>query len=270
MLHRPSRVPSIACVLALAACVAVALPEPARAQEPTPAAASADPFLATIATMKRAVTPIACMESGDGGIRRPSRIAGTAFFLTPDGEFMTAAHVIADVLRGSLSTGTEGCASPVVYLPLNEWPSGSNEFTARWYLFDAAKCVQDSGLDLAFCRTRQNPSEDLQRTIGTVAFEHGLQVDGTAVAFTGFPLNVIQPMTARGHIAMYTSRNELIVDQSAWPGVSGCPVYLVDGSVIGVLIQRGTGDGTGRSIVRTTVEIDAFLVRARTTWGKNE
>ena len=195
---------------------------------------------------------------------------GTAFFLTPDGEFMTAAHVIADVLRGSLSTGTEGCASPVVYLPLNEWPSGSNEFTARWYLFDAAKCVQDSGLDLAFCRTRQNPSEDLQRTIGTVAFAHGLQVDGTAVAFTGFPLNVIQPMTARGHIAMYTSRNELIVDQSAWPGVSGCPVYLVDGSVIGVLIQRGTGDGTGRSIVRTTAEIDAFLVRARTTWGKNE
>jgi trypsin-like peptidase len=270
MLHRPSRIPYVACVLALAASVAVAFPKPASAQEPTPAAAAADPFLATIATMKRAVTPIACMESGEGGVRRPSRIAGTAFFLTPDGEFMTAAHVIADVLRGSQKTGTEGCASPVVYLPLSEWPSGSNEFTARWYLFDAEKCVQDSGLDLAFCRTRQNPSEDLRRTIGTVAFERGLQVDGTAVAFTGFPLNVIQPMTARGHIAMYTSRNELIVDQSAWPGVSGCPVYLVDGSVIGVLIQRGTGDGTGRSIVRTTAEIDAFLTHARATWGKDE
>jgi S1-C subfamily serine protease len=240
------------------------------AQAPTPAAAAADPFLATIASMKKAVTPIACMDSGEGGVRRPNRIAGTAFFLTPDGEFMTAAHVITDVLRGSLTTGAEGCLNPVVYLPLTEWPSGSNEFTARWYLFDAAKCVRDSSLDLAFCRTRQNPSEDLKRTIGTVTFERDLQVDGTAVAFTGFPLNVIQPMTARGHIAMYTSRDELIVDQSAWPGVSGCPVYLVDGRVIGVLIQRGTGDGTGRSIVRTTAEMENFIARSRATWGKDE
>jgi V8-like Glu-specific endopeptidase len=255
---------------ALAALLAVAVP--ASAQDiapPAPPAASADPFLATIATMKRAVTPIACMETAQGGVRRPSRIAGTAFFLTPDGEFMTAAHVIADVLRGSLNTGTEGCASPVVYLPVTEWPSGSNEFDARWYLFDAAKCQQDSGLDLAYCRTRQNPSQDLNRTVATVTFERGLQVDGTAVAFTGFPLNVIQPMTARGHIAMYTSRDELIVDQSAWPGVSGCPVYLVDGRVIGVLIQRGTGDGTGRSIVRTAAQIDAFLARARAAWSKD-
>jgi V8-like Glu-specific endopeptidase len=152
---------------------------------------------------------------------------------------------------------------------VTEWPSGSNEFDARWYLFDAAKCQQDSGLDLAYCRTRQNPSQDLNRTVATVTFERGLQVDGTAVAFTGFPLNVIQPMTARGHIAMYTSRDELIVDQSAWPGVSGCPVYLVDGRVIGVLIQRGTGDGTGRSIVRTAAQIDAFLARARAAWSKD-
>jgi S1-C subfamily serine protease len=223
----------------------------------------ADPFLETIAVAKRAVAPVACMEQVEGGARRPSRIVGSAFFLTEDGEFLTAAHVITDVARGSLRAGPDGCSAPVIYLPLGEWPAGSDAFSARWYVFDSERCVKDTTLDLAWCRTRQSPSADLQRTIGTMSFEPAPQQDGTAVAFTGFPLNVIQPMTARGHIAMYTSRSELIVDQSAWPGVSGCPVYIVNGRVIGVLIQRGTGDGTGRSIVRSAASIEAFLTRAR-------
>ena len=72
-------------------------------------------------------------------------------------------------------------------------------------------------------------------------------------------------MTARGHVAMYSARDELMVDQSAWPGVSGCPVYLVDGRVIGMVIQRGTGNGTGRAIVRTSVAIQDFVAKARQT-----
>lgn len=228
-----------------------------------PVSPQADPFLETIAAMKRTVTPIACMGSGQGPVRRPSRIAGTAFFLKSDGEFLTAAHVINEIDKSSLSTGAEGCPAPVVYLPVDEWPVGSNEFLARWYAFDVKDCVLDTARDLALCATRQSPSADLQRTIGTVTFEQAPQPDGTAVAFTGFPLNAIQPMTARGHIAMYPARDEIIVDQSAWPGVSGCPVYLQDGRVIGLLIQRGTGEGTGRSIVRATSAIQEFLAKAR-------
>lgn len=244
-------------VAAFAAAMLALAPWPLWAQP------AADPFVQTIAVVKRAVAPVACMELGEAGVRRPSRIVGSAFFLTGDGEFMTAAHVVTDVTRSSLRAGGEGCAAPVVYLPVGEWPSGSDAFTARWYVFDSERCVQDTTLDLAWCRTRQSPADDLQRTIGTVAFETAPQPDGTAIAFTGFPLNVLQPMTARGHIAMYTSRQELVIDQSAWPGVSGCPVYLMNGRVIGVLIQRGTGDGTGRSIVRSAASVEAFLARVR-------
>ena len=258
MVH--TRLPAFGREWTLAAFVAVTL---ALAPWPLTAQPAADAFVETIAIMKRTVAPVACMELGEAGVRRPSRIVGSAFFLTGDGEFMTAAHVITDVSRSSQRAGAEGCAAPVVYLPLGEWPSGSDAFTARWYVFDSERCVQDTTLDLAWCRTRQSPSADLQRTIGTVLFETAPQPDGTAVAFTGFPLNVIQPMTARGHIAMYTSRQELVVDQSAWPGVSGCPVYLVNGRVIGVLIQRGTGDGMGRSIVRSGASVEAFLTRVR-------
>jgi hypothetical protein len=236
----------------------VLLPAAALAQAPEP-----DPFLKTIAAIKRAVAPIACMELGEGGSRRPRRIAGTAFFVTADGEFLTAAHVISDVQRGALTGGPSGCAAPVVYLPVTEWPSGSDEFSARWYVFDSNRCVLDTPLDLALCRTRESPSADLQRKIGTVSFDTAPHPDGTSLAFTGFPLNAIQPMTARGHVAMYAARDELIVDQSAWPGVSGCPVYLWDGRVIGMLIQRGTGEGTGRAIVRTSAAIQDFLTTAR-------
>ena len=235
------------------------------AGRPVRAGQGPDPFLDTIRTIKRNVAPIACMEAADSGVRRPSRIAGTAFFTTADGEFLTAAHVISDILRGALNAAPAGCAAPVVYLPVTEWPSGSNEFNARWYAFDSGRCVLDKTQDLALCVTRNSPSADLKRTIPTASFDNAPHPDGTAVAFTGFPLNAIQPMTARGHVAMYSSRDELIVDQSAWPGVSGCPVYLVDGRVIGMVIQRGTGDGTGRAIVRTSVAIQEFVVKARPT-----
>lgn len=219
-----------------------------------------DVFVRTIAEMKRTVAPIACMEAPEKGVRRPNRIAGTAFFVSPEGEFLTAAHVITDVQEGAVAAG---CAAPVVYLPKTDWPVGSDEFTARWYFFDAAKCVLDRNNDLALCVTKENPSVDLERRIGTVTFDSLPMPDGTSVAFTGFPLNAKQPMTARGHIAMYSSRNELILDQSAWPGVSGCPVYVQDGKVIGLLVQRGTGEGTGRSIVRTAFVIEEFLARSR-------
>jgi hypothetical protein len=233
---------------------------------PVPYAANGqDPFLDTIRTMKKGVAPIACMEAPEKGVRRPSRIAGTAFFTTTEGEFLTAAHVISDILRWALTASPAGCAAPVVYLPVSEWPSGSNDFNARWYAFDSNRCVLDKAQDLALCVTRNSPSADLQRTIGIASFDNTTYPDGTAVAFTGFPLNAIQPMTARGHVAMYSRRDELIVDQSAWPGVSGCPVYLVDGKVIGMVIQRGTGDGTGRAIVRTSVAIQEFLATARQT-----
>jgi hypothetical protein len=37
----------------------------------------------------------------------------------------------------------------------------------------------------------------------------------------------------------------------------------VDGRVVGMVIQRGTGDGTGRAIVRTSVAIQQFMATAR-------
>jgi S1-C subfamily serine protease len=228
---------------------------------PVAAQALPDPFIGTIERLKRSVAPVACTEHVSGGPqRRLTRTVGTAFLLTVDGEFLTAAHVIAEISR---SAGDLGDCPPVIYLPKGGWPSSAGEFSARWFTFDHRRCALDSTLDLALCRTRESPATDLGETLSAVAFTSDQQPDGMEVAFTGFPLSVVRPMSARGHIAMYSARSEMIIDQSGWPGGSGSPVYLVDGTVIGMVIQRGTGEGTGRTIVRTTSAIEDFLKRAR-------
>jgi V8-like Glu-specific endopeptidase len=70
------------------------------------------------------------------------------------------------------------------------------------------------------------------------------------------------PITSQGHIASYSVRtNEFLIDKNAWPGASGSPVYGAEGEVIGLIIQRGLGDGSGLAYARPADFIVDFLRR---------
>ena len=97
--------------------------------------------------------------------------------------------------------------------------------------FQTARCIADKAndVDLALCATDWNLT-DHKTKVRPVQFDSAQQPDGTAVAYTGFHLGNLTPMTARGYISMYTHADGLVVDQGTWLGASGSPVYLSDGS----------------------------------------
>ena len=138
--------------------------------------------------------------------------------------------------------------------------------------FQFTSCTVNDELDLALCHTLTNVTErrDQGVQIVPVIFETSLQQDGTAVAFTGFPLSLTQPITSRGAVGTYRivkddfGPRELIIDKNAWPGASGSPVYLENGRVIGLIVQRGIGDGSGIAIARTSGFVARFIASQQT------
>jgi V8-like Glu-specific endopeptidase len=115
--------------------------------------------------------------------------------------------------------------------------------------------------DIARCRSVARITVEFT----PVRFEDSEQRAATAVAFTGFPLQSLDPITSRGYIAAYTSqvaglgKTEMLIDRTAWPGDSGSPVYLEDGRVIGMVQKRGTGNAEGIAFVRPTRFIQRLL-----------
>jgi hypothetical protein len=90
--------------------------------------------------------------------------------------------------------------------------------------------------------------------------------DGASVAFSGFPLDFITPLTSRGAIAGYrasagTEADEVIIDKATWPGASGSPVYGADGRVVGMILKAGIGPGSGLAYARAASVLQQFLSR---------
>jgi hypothetical protein len=92
--------------------------------------------------------------------------------------------------------------------------------------------------------------------------------DGTEIAFTGFPLQLRDPLTVRASVACYQAVWEndrpvprLLVDRVAWPGSSGSPVYLASGRVIAILIGGGKDEATGMTIIRAALPIRDMLAK---------
>jgi len=231
-----------------------------------------DPFIATIETMKHSVAPVICLD-GDGPHASIQDIEGTAFFISRPGDFLTAAHVIDGIKDHSHS-----CLVVAIYLPPARWDPELPQEVFEWYPFTVADCEFHRDVDVAKCK----PLTDLSRRgdklsfdIRPVRFEWSSQPDGTLVAFTGFPLGSRDSFTSRGGVAAYRRRPssgtiDLIVDQAAWSGASGAPVYLSDGRVVGMLVARGVQEGAGTAIVRPaqllqgiteTVGVQTSLVR---------
>ena len=254
--HYPAS--AIAVGLVLSGCAArVPLSQTVPAIRP----AIVDPFVPTIESMKHSVAPVICMDR-DGPQSTVQHLEGTAFFISQAGDFLTAAHVI-DGIR----THTHPCPVIAIYLPPDHWKPEVPEEVFEWYPFSAAACTFHRDLDVAKCK----PGTDLSTRAGKssfeiqpVKFEWSSQPDGTLIAFTGFPLGSRDPLTSRGGIAQYRRAPsddliDLVIDQSAWPGASGAPVYLSDGRVVGIVLARGIEGGTGTAVVRPAQFLQRIL-----------
>jgi hypothetical protein len=72
---------------------------------------------------------------------------GSAFFVSTEGEFVTAAHVIAEMRKSD-----RACPVSAITLPKAGWqPDVPNEPTV-WLSFEIGDCAIDPLLDLAKCR----------------------------------------------------------------------------------------------------------------------
>lgn len=222
---------------------------PLKAQQP-------DPFIHAIEGVKSSVVPILCIRQDILG-QLNLIIDGTGFFINSSGYFLTAAHVIAELRRTTIMQPT-ACVM-AIYLPENGWQRDAANFNIKWHAF--TDCFVDETLDIAACKT----IDDVTSGIRPMTFRGELLADGTAVAFTGFPLGAVEPLSARGYVAAYRAAvenlgpTELVIDRQNWPGSSGSPAYDVDGNVVGIVLQRGIGDGVGMAIARPTSRILAFL-----------
>jgi S1-C subfamily serine protease len=209
----------------------------------------ADPFIETISHVKQSIVPIACATQPDAqGVVTVKKIKGTAFFVNDEGSFVTAAHVISK-LWDERGQPVAGCF-PVIYVPNPSWPS------IKWFQFGSM--VMDETTDIAVCKTTKNPFADSALHLGTLHLVPDIPADGTSVAFTGFP-QVVIPVTSRGNIALAGLLDKVVVDKTSWLGVTGGPLYVANGAVIGMMIERGAGDLDGMAFAKPASLILKFL-----------
>jgi hypothetical protein len=234
-----------------------------------PASAAGDPFIGAIETMKQSVARLACIAANGDESRTLDR-PGSAFFLSRAGDFLTAAHVILDMQQRERT-----CPISAISIPVENWDPDARNEPQVWFPFRIPDCNFDRELDVAACKPVDDlsvPRPRMAFKITPVKFEWSNPPDGAYVVFTGFPLRAREPMTSRGAVAARRTiwreekaLPELVLDRAAWPGSSGSPVYLIDGSVIdgsvvGILLKGGMEEATGTTLVRPASVIREFLV----------
>lgn len=222
-----------------------------------------EPFVGAIAKMKDAVAPVVCRARDLDGkpINGVQSVVGSAFFTSASGRFVTAAHVIADTRRPN-------CTS-AIYLPTEGWEQTTPALAIRLYNFTNCPVV-NTALDIAVCETDDDLTRDVAKGIRVtpVVFSTTRQPAGTLVAFLGFPLQETTPVSVRGSIAAYWTtkeivNGELVIDKSSWAGMSGGPIFLGDGTVIGIVTNRGTKTREGMTMARPARLIEEVLAEAK-------
>ena len=204
-----------------------------------------EPFVGTIERMKRSIAPVVCVQPRADAEWQLLSVEGTAVFVAKDGSFITPRHV----LNGITGSRQQPCPVSAIYVPEDGiWHVDTTSFRIHISPFIPNLCKTDTYLDLAYCSPL--PGTLNAAGISPVIFEKTVPPDGTPVAFTGFPLSKQVPFTTLGAVASYSATDELgtstvVVDKANWPGASGSPIYLTNGRVIGILLARGAGDGSG-------------------------
>ena len=233
----------------LVACVWILAPGGA-AQKNPPATTASDPFIAAIATIKHSVGSMDCLAVSGKEAKLLKR-RGSAFLISQEADFLTAAHVVT-----AMQKGDDPCPTPAITLAVGDWRPELRAEAMLWLPFRIADCKVDSTVDVAECR----PSGDLParmrklHTAVPVQLEWSIQPDGTELAFTGFPLEARDPMTFRAHVAAYSwpdhTTPDLVLDHGALLGFSGSPVFLANGKVIAILVMDGKPGAPETSIAR--------------------
>jgi S1-C subfamily serine protease len=217
----------------------------------------------TIQRAKYSAVPIVCLAKMPDDSVSFNGTVGSAFFINNEGFFVTASHVI-DGLEAR-QQGGQGCLAPAIYLPVDGWDARQPTRNFKWFAF--TDCLKNAEYDVAVCRPKGNPFQTpgIMKEVRFVTFAaSSVYVDGTAVAFTGFPLSFVKPVTSKGYIASYLPSTKFImVDKAAWPGASGCPLYLADGKVLGLITRAGRDEGSGLAYARPVELITDFLTKSK-------
>jgi hypothetical protein len=219
-----------------------------------------DPFIAAIRSMKHSVTAVMCQKPDPDHPDQSRRIiVGTIFFVSVRGDFITADHTLQDTEPGHRLAGCE----PNIWFSRPSKTPGM--FTATTFPFLVKDCIRDSGGDMARCHTVADLSTaaDGQFAPQPVVIDPRQRDDGTAIAITGYPLGIPVPLSSRGYIGAYQldARGpvDIAIDHTAWPGISGSPVYDSSGKVVGMLVQAGTEAASGISIARSGFALSQFM-----------
>jgi S1-C subfamily serine protease len=217
----------------------------------------------TIQEITRSVVPIICGYTDDKNVYQLAGIAGSGFFVDDQGRFVTPSHVL-DVLQ-DIHQKSPTCM-PAIYVADHGW----QEFEPRVHFqyFNFVGCTRNPNLDLAVCQPIENPFTSPRLTsakIKMVEFDSSQWPEGTSVAFTGFPLQSVRPITSIGSVAGYMDLGDrkdafdIVIDKAAWPGASGSPLYVGNGKVIGIILRRGKEEGSGLAFARSASLITEFL-----------
>ncbi len=225
-------------------------------------------WVETIKNMKRSVVPVVCGYTDSKGKWIIADVEGTGFFVdSKRGRFVTASHVL-DGLDTFARERLEHPCEYAIYVPDEGWEKGGKVINIQYFTFN--KCIRSASADVAVCTLIENPFTSprlAKNLVQEVSFEAGEVPDGTAAAFTGFPLERTTPVTSTGSVAGRHSLDDndpwffYLLDKTAWRGASGSPVYTEDGKVIGMIVLTGTDESAGIGFARCSAAIQDLLTR---------
>jgi hypothetical protein len=233
-----------------------------------------------IKLVKTSLVPLVCALKSENPTPTPSVVA-TGFFVDRLGDIVTAAHVVEGF--ATFNTLSHPCNALALVVRFGGWTEGESDLNGALFWLD---CQERQTEDIATCKTEGNPFDtaSVKGVIAPVVFATMLQHDGTPAAFTGFALDGF-PITSKanvaanglGHVLKYPDpKPMLVLDKTAPAGYSGCPVYIADGSVIGMIVQSSEQPGVEGSIgfafARPSKAIVAYLtglgIKVKTVKGE--
>ena len=233
-------------------------------------------WIDTIKDIKRSVVPVVCGYADNKGEWIIADIEGTGFFVDRRGRFVTASHVLDGLDTFVRQTPKHPCEF-AIYIPDEGWEKVGKVINFQYFIFN--RCTRSTTNDVAVCKLIENPFTSprlAKNLIKEVSFDTGEVPDGTAEAFTGFPLEISSPITSIGSVAGRAALDDndpwfsYLLDKTAWLGASGSPVYTEGGRVIGMIVRTGTGEAAGIGIARCSTALLDFLTRTQVAEEKQK